>query len=257
MKRIITISVIAFSFSLLPTYGQLTELDDVKQIPDSILAEKDCGAYCYHCASMGVGIRLVENAQKQIGKYNTYDASEYNLSKGNKLSNWGQQVEGSGCCIDVLLRAFQELTKNYRGEKNISDEHWKAELEKLGITHMGLDYIYYRWRTQNGADLTEWQKDGGRNLAHRRCRNIVKLFQKGVIPCIKMKGVGKGNIIFFKTTQGCYWHVGIAVDEEHMIHNIGAGVEIVSIKDYDLSPEYAEMYLIGDIANKYYNFKAK
>ena len=133
---------------------------------------------------------------------------------------------------------------------------WQPEIEKLGITHMGLDYIYYRWRTQNGADLTQWEKDGGRNLAHRRCRNIINLFRKQVIPCYKTDGLEKGTIVFFKEGNDI-WHVAIGLDQNRIIHNIGNGVEITELQKMNLSPQQLEMYRIYDLANNLYNFKAK
>jgi len=249
MKNIILIIVSIISIQ---TTAQLTELDNTDT---KFYMTKDT-MYCPFCALEPFKISLALAAKEQLEQYHYYDASEY------KLSKWGEQVSHSGCCIDVLLRAWQNMSNNklYRRYGNISDKHWQSEIEKLGITHMGLDYIYYRWRTQNGADLTQWKKDGGRNLAHRRCRNIVKLFQKEVIPCIKLEAgrYTTGAIIFFKSKQlpQYYWHVGICINEKQYIHNIGSGVEIVNI-DEDLNDDNSEIYILKDLSNNLYNFKAK
>lgn len=247
MKNIATIILL-----LLPIIAsaQLTELDNVS----SELYMSTDTSYCPFCSLSIYNNSLANIAKKQIKQYNYYDSSEY------KLTKWGEQVPHSGCCIDVLLRAWQDMTQDklYQKNGNCSDKHWQPEIKKLGITHMGLDYIYYRWRTQNGADLTQWEKDGGRNLAHRRCRNIVKLFQNEVIPCIKLENgrYTKGAIIFFKSKQlpQYYWHIGICIDETHYIHNIGNGVEIVEI-DKDLNNENSEVYILKDLGHNLYNFK--
>ena len=236
------------------SYGQLTKLDNVST-KRYTGADDPNQIYCAHCAAMRWCYTLKLKAENQIGKYNGYDSNEY------KLSKWGEQVKGDGCCIDVLLRAWQELYMAYGSNK--SDEHWRPEIEKLGITHMGLDYIYYRWRTQNGADLTQWEKDGGRNLAHRRCRNIIKLFQKKVIPCKRVedyKAFDSGTIVFFKQSNGNIWHVGI-VDHKgsdlYLIHNIGGGVVEIPMEDLVTSNDVVEGYMINDLNKNLYNFKAK
>ena len=237
------------------SYGQLTKLDNVStKIYTG--ADDPNQMYCAHCASSLWASQLADNAKEQIGKYNGYDSNEY------KLSKWGEHVKGVGCCIDVLLRAWDSLDSVYR-YNNLSDEHWKSEIEKLGITHMGLDYIYYRWRTQNGADLTQWEKDGGRNLAHRRCRNIIKLFQKKVIPCERIenyKAFDSGIIVFFKQSNGNIWHVGIVDYKDsnlYLIHNIGGGVVEIPMEDLITSNDVVEGYKINDLNKNLYNFKAK
>lgn len=244
MQKILIILLIMLPLTL---HAQLTNLDYVKQTPDSTIKNKYMGAYCAHCAGLRWSEVLLANAKKQVGMYPTYDAAE------QKLTRWGQQVSNDGCCIDVLLRAWQDMVHNMHRDTILSDIHWQPELKGLGISHMGLDYIYYRWRTQNGLDKSAWIKDGGRNLAHRRCRNIIQLFRNRVIPCMKMEGPTEGAIIFFKTYSGQVWHVGIAIDDEKMIHNIGGGVEIAPINNCG---DY-EVYCLGDLTNKYYDFTAK
>ena len=102
--------------SVLPilSTAQLTKLDNVST--KLYMGENDTmKIYCSHCAGYRWQAALADNAIKQLGKYGGYDRGSY------KLTKWGEQVKGDGCCIDVLLRAWQELRFGYGW--NISDTH--------------------------------------------------------------------------------------------------------------------------------------
>lgn len=147
---------------------------------------------------------LAQAAEEQIGVYNTYDASE------RPVDNLGL-ISTDGCCIDVLLRAWDVAIAHHDESKELSS-------------------LYRNWYAEMGK-TTEWQRRGGRTLAHRRCRNVIQLFRNHLVPWTKTDTPERGCIIFF-IASGNVWHVGISTGGNEMVHNIGGGVMRANIREF-------------------------
>lgn len=147
---------------------------------------------------------LAQAAEEQIGMYNTYDASERPVDKFGLIST-------DGCCIDVLLRAWDKAIAHHDESQELSSlyRNWYAEMDKTD----------------------EWKKRGGRTLAHRRCRNVIQLFRNHLVPWTKTDTPERGCIIFF-IYEGSVWHVAVSTGGNEIVHNIGGGVMRADIREF-------------------------
>jgi uncharacterized protein YijF (DUF1287 family) len=155
--------------------------------------------------SEGKTLILIAAARSQIGVTTSYNSSYMALKYPG-----GDVPIQTGCCTDVLIRAFRKLD---------------IDLQKLVHEDMKSNFSSYprKW----GMKATD------PNIDHRRVPNLMKFFERNgmVIKISKnQQDYHPGNLVAWNLGKGIL-HIGIVSDRKTsdgiplVIHNIGQGAQ--------------------------------
>jgi uncharacterized protein YijF (DUF1287 family) len=153
----------------------------------------------------GKNLALIAAARSQIGVTTSYNSSYMTLKYPG-----GDVPIQTGCCTDVLIRAFRKLN---------------IDLQKLVHEDMKSNFSHYPRKWGMKAPDT--------NIDHRRVPNLMKYFERNG-EAVKIsknpKDYYPGNLVAWNLGKGIL-HIGIVSDRKTsdgiplVIHNIGQGAK--------------------------------
>ena len=147
--------------------------------------------------SFGQNAKLAKAAQEIVDHNIVYDPSYVRIPYPN-----GDVNPKRGVCTDVIIRAYRKMGIDLQKEVH---EDMKANFDKYSK----------RWG----------RKEPDTNIDHRRVPNLMTFFsRKGqVLPITNNpKDYKQGNIVCWDLGSGIL-HIGIVVDNQYVVHNIGHG----------------------------------
>lgn len=148
---------------------------------------------------LSVAERLVEAAYERARQEVRYDPAYVVIEYPD-----GDVPADTGVCTDVVIRVYRSALG--------------VDLQKL--VHEDMRRAFSAYPRLWGLSRTD------RNIDHRRVPNLQAFFTRQGAACAEGEPFRPGDLVAWDLTGNGLWHIGVVVDEDTFVHNIGAGPEV-------------------------------